>query len=75
MTSERLSSLSSNEDEYIEASCEYQNVMKKSGFKGKLVYTPSNQRDRRQRNRKIIWYNPFLISRLKQTLAKHFYNH
>ena len=75
MTSERLSSLSSNEDEYIEASGEYQNKMKKSGFKDKLVDTPSNQRDRRQRNRKIIWYNPFLISRLKQTLAKHFYNH
>ena len=33
MTSERLSSLSSNEDEYIEASGEYQNVMKSQVLK------------------------------------------
>ena len=73
MTGEQLSNLSCNEDEFIKASSEYQNVLK--NFKDKLVYTPSNQRNRRQRNRKIIWYNPLLTSRLKKTLAKRFYNY
>ena len=60
MASEQLSNLSCNEDEFIKASGEYQNVLKNSGFQDKLVYTPSNQRNRRQRNSKIIWYNlPF----------------
>ena len=45
MTSERLSNLSCNKDEFIKASDEYQNVLKNSGFKDKLVYTPSNQRN------------------------------
>ena len=45
MTSERLSNLSCNEDEFIKASDEYQNVLKNSDFKDKLVYTPSNQRN------------------------------
>ena len=47
MTSEQLSNLSCNEDEFIKASGEYQNVLKNSGFKGKLIYTPYNQRNRR----------------------------
>ena len=55
MTSERISKLSCNEYEFIKASGEYQNVLKNSGFKDKLIYTPYNQRNRRQRNRKIIW--------------------
>ena len=45
MTSERLSNLSCNKDEFIKALDEYQNVLKNSGFKDKLVYTPSNQRN------------------------------
>ena len=37
MTSERMSNLSCNEDEFLKASGEYQNVLKNSGFKDKLV--------------------------------------
>ena len=57
MTSEPLSNLSCNEDELIKASSKYQNVLKNSSFKDQLIYTPCNQRKRRQLNRKIIWYN------------------
>ena len=39
MASERVSNLSCNEDEFIKASGEYQNVLKNSGFKDKLIYT------------------------------------
>ena len=47
MTSEQLSNLSFNKDKFIKASGEYQNVLKPSGFKGKLIYTPCSQRNRR----------------------------
>ena len=70
-----LSNLSCNEGEFIKAPGEYQNVLKNSGFKDKLIYTPCNQRNRKQSNRKIIWYNPLSISRLKRTLAKLFFNY
>ena len=75
MTGEQLSNLSCNEDEFIKASSEHQNVLKNSDFKDKLVYTPSNQRNRRQRNRKNIWYNPPFDLQVKKTLAKPFYNY
>ena len=64
--------LSYNEDEFIKASGKYQNVLKNSGFKDKLVYTPSNQRNRRQRNRKIIWYNPPFDLQVKANIGKTF---
>ena len=72
MTSKRLSNLSCNEDEFIKALGEYQNVLKNSGFKDKLVYTPSNQRNRRQGNRNIIWYNPPFDLQLKTNNGKTF---
>ena len=75
MTSKRLLNLSCNEDEFIKASDEYQNVSKNSGFKDKLVYTPSNQRNRRQSNRKIICYNPPFDLQVKTNMAKLFYNY
>ena len=70
MTSERLSNLSCNEDEFIKASREYQNVLKSSGFKDKLVNTPSNQRNGRQRNREIICYNPPFDLQVKTNTGK-----
>ena len=72
MTSGQLSNLSCNEDEFIKASSEYQNVLKNSDFKEKLVYTPSNQRNRRQRNIKIIWYNPPFDLQVKKNIGKTF---
>ena len=75
MTNERLSKLSCNEDQFLRSSGKYQNMLKDSGFKDKLIYTTYNQRNRGQHNRKVIWYNPLLISRLKQTFQKLFFNY
>ena len=72
MTGEQLSNLSCNEDEFINASSEHQNVLKNSDFKDKLVYTPSNQRNRRQRNRINIWYNPPFDLQVKKNIGKTF---
>ena len=71
MTSERLSNLSCNEDEFIKALDEYQNLLKKSGFKDKLVYTSSNQRNRGQGNRKFIWYNSSFDLQVKTNIGKN----
>ena len=73
MTGEGLSNLSCDEDEFIKASGEYHNVLKNSGFKDKFIYTPCNQRNRRQRNRKIIWYNPPFDLQVKTDVAKTFF--
>ena len=73
MISERLSNLSCNEDEFIKTLDEYQNVLKNSGYKDKLFYTPCNQRNRRQRNRKIIWYNPPFDLQVKTNTGKNFF--
>ena len=64
MTSEILSSLSCNEDKFIKASGEYQNVLKNSGFS----ITEVNVTE------KSIGATPKLISRLKKILAKLFFN-
>ena len=73
MTSERLSNHSFNEDEFIKASGEYQNVLKNSGFEDKLIYTPCNQRSKRQRNRNIIWHNPSFDLQVKTNIGKIFF--
>ena len=70
MTSERSSNLSCNEDEFIKASDDNQNVLRSSGFKDKLVYTPSKQHNGRQRNRKIICYNPPFDLQVKTNIGK-----
>ena len=72
-TSERLSNLSCNEDEFIKASGGYQNLLKNSGFKDKLIYTSYNQCNRRQRNRKITWYNPPFDLQVKRNIGKTFF--
>ena len=58
----RLSKLSSSEKIFKESTYPYQNALNKSGFKYQLTYqhnqnTPNTQQ-KRQRKRKIIWFNP-----------------
>ena len=72
MTSERLSNLSCNEEEFKKVSVDYEQVLKNSGFKEKLAYTPLNQRNRRQRHRKVIWYNPPFDLQVKTNIGKTF---
>ena len=72
VTSERLSNLSCNDDEFIKASGEYQNVLKNSGLEDKLIYTPRKQCKRRQRNRKVIWYKPPFDPQVKTNIGKTF---
>ena len=72
MTSERLSNQSCNENEFNKVSDNYQKVLSNSGFKDKLNYNPSNQNNKRQRSRKIIWYNPPFDLQVKTNIGKTF---
>ena len=71
MTSERLSNLSRNEEEFNKETTEYQNVLKNSDFYYKLVYSPSNHRNKQQSNM-IIWYNPPFHLQVKTNIGKTF---
>ena len=72
MTGARLSMLSCNKDEFDKAAAEYQEVLANSGFKEKLTYTPPTQQRRRQRKRKILWYNPPFDLQVKTDIGKTF---
>ena len=56
----RLSKLSSNEKVFNESVCVYQEALDKSGYNLKLSFqkTSTNNTQRRQRKRNIIWFNP-----------------
>jgi len=73
MTSKRISSLSCNKEEFDKASVEYQETLKKSGFNEKLEYTENApNHNRRNRSRKIIWYNPPYDLQVKTNVGKTF---
>ena len=73
MISQRLSKLSSNEAEFKKSVPVYEEVLKKSGFKEKLVYIPEQGRNgRRRRKRNILWYNPPFDLQVKTNVAQNF---
>ena len=72
MTGERLSNLSCNKEEFDRAAEEYQEILKKSGYKEKLSYSPPTRRNRRQRKRNILWYNPPFDLQVKTNIGKTF---
>ena len=72
MTGERLSKLSCNKEEFDKAAEDYQEILKKSGYKEKLSYTQPVQRNRRQRKRNILWYNPPFDLQVKTNIRKMF---
>ena len=73
MTSQRLSNLSCNEAEFKKSYAAYEEVLKKSGFKEKLVYIPEQgPNKRRNRKRNILWYNPPFDLQVKTNVAQTF---
>ena len=70
----RLSEVSSSEEIFKEAVPLYEDALKASGFDEKLVYTNNAHppQYRRNRRRKIIWYNPPYSSNVKSNIGKIF---
>ena len=75
--SDRLSRNSSNADIFNNTKLEYEEALKKCGHTTKLTYTPPNHEQnkvRRKRQRKIIWFNPPFNLDVSTNVAKIFLN-
>ena len=70
----RLSDISSDEAVSNKAATPYQDALYKSGYKYKLEFKPSQRApcQRRNRPRKIIWFNPPYNKNVKSTIGKEF---
>ena len=70
----RLSSIASNEDVFKKAVPPYQEAIDKSGYSYKLSYNPTPNRTPRPRNRqrKIIWFNPPFSSNVSTDIGRRF---
>ena len=72
----RVSALSSNEDMFNSVAPTYQAALNKSGYDFKLSYDPASntpQPKKRQRKRRVIWWNPPYSTNVKTNVGKLFF--
>ena len=69
----RLTSISSSQKVFDDAIPPYQGALDVSGYNHKLTYNPQPKRNR-NRQRKIIWYNPPWNANVKTNLGRKFLN-
>ena len=74
-----LSTISSNEEVFRNAVSEYEHALRVSGFEEKLAYTPddtakqkADKKKKKNRKRKIIWFNPPYSKNIKTNIGKEF---
>ena len=74
--SRRLTDISSDREAFKEASPLYENALKESGYNDDLDYIESrkteNRRNRRKRQRKIIWFNPPFSRNVASNIGRRF---
>ena len=70
----RLSSISSNEAAFNQAAPAYQKALQDSGYEEKLSFEPpqSENEKRKNRKRKIIWFNPPFSSNVSTNIGAKF---
>ena len=71
MIENRLSDLSCNKEEFNKIKPIYDNALSQSGFNEKIKFTKRSQNNR-NRQRKIIWFNPPFNSQTKTNIGKDF---
>ena len=70
---QRINSNSCNKEVFENASHYYNNILKASGYKDDIKYSPQkNNNNKRNRKRKIIWYNPPYSKNVEQNVGKTF---
>ena len=72
MTSKHISNLSCNENEFNKAKPLYKSVLKSSGFNYSIKFKAPAENARRNRNRKVIWFNPPYSLNVKTNIGKVF---
>ena len=71
MISKRISDISYNEGEFDKAAPVYNKALQESGYSKTLVYQ-NEVKPKRNRNRKIIWFNPPYNKNVKTNVGKRF---
>ena len=71
MVNRRISEISCNREEFDKCKDTYNNALKKSGHNEKLSYL-SDPPKKKQRKRKIIWFNPPFSMNVKTNIGKAF---
>ena len=75
MINKRISNLSCNEYEFNKAKPLYKSALKSSGFNCSMKLEAPVESARRNRNRKIIWFNPPYSLNVKTNISKLFRKH
>ena len=73
MTNKRISSLSCDETEFNKAKITYETALKNSGYQATLKFEKTSQNTRRNRNRKVIWFNPPFSLNVNTNIGKEFF--
>ena len=70
----RISDLSANEEIFVQSKAYYQDALKKSGYTHQMTYNPSTPptNNRRNRGRRIIWFNPPFSKSVVTNVGKEF---
>ena len=68
----RLSTISSSEEVFDQSKGYYQEALRKGGHTHELKYNPPEARGRRNRARKVIWYNPPYSKTVKTNIGRKF---
>ena len=69
MVNKRLNDISCDIEEFNKVKNDYEDALRKSGFKNKLIYK-NVQKVKRKRKRKIIWFNPPFDSNVHTNIGK-----
>ena len=80
MISSRLSNISSTEAEFRAEAPLYQKALEEAGYEEELVFQKTKKKTKKQRQRKILWFNPpyninvstNLTSVFRNLICKHF---
>ena len=73
MINKRISDLSCNKEEFDKVKSVYESALKDSGYFSSMSYNNSNtQNARRNRNMKVIWFNPPHSQNVKTNIGKLF---
>ena len=70
MTKKRISNLSCNEHEFSKAKTLYESALKGSGFNYSMKFEAPVENAKRNRNRKVIWFNPPYSLNVKTNIGK-----
>ena len=72
MISNRITAISYDESEFNKVKPDYDAALMKSGFKQGIQFSRNPKRARRQRKRKVIWYNPPYNASVLTNIGKSF---